>query len=202
MEEGQGGREGCFFLPFPFPGIHAGQLWSANGTQRGGGQEKGMTFLFDLFLMLLSPSIHRNKKAVSTSPSTCPSLLPSPFTPPRFALSPFLPHSLPSLGLSSSFNLGKADIYPSTSGKAAAVARFFPRLFLHPDQCVALFDDDNDLGMATLCQTGRRIAVSITHPSVQAYVAGDKRVETVSRPGILGSEEALERVLVSLGRIH
>ena len=67
---------------------------------------------------------------------------------------------------------------------------------------MALFDDDNDLGMATLCQAGRRIAVSITHPSVQAYVAGDKRVETVSRPGILGSEEALERVLASLGSVH
>jgi len=107
-------------------------------------------------------------------------------------------HSLPALGLSSSFNLGKADIYPHTSGKAAAVARLLPRLFLHPDQCVALFDDDNDLGMAILCKPGRRIAVSITHPSVQAYVAGDKRVETVGRPGILGSEEALERVLASL----
>ncbi|KAM3570108.1 hypothetical protein VYU27_007821 [Nannochloropsis oceanica] len=113
-----------------------------------------------------------------------------------------LKERLPALNLSSSFNLGKADIYPSTSGKAAAVARLLPRLFLHPDQCVALFDDDNDLGMATLCQAGRRIAVSITHPSVQAYVKEDKRVETVSRPGILGSEEALERVLVSLGRIH
>lgn len=119
--------------------------------------------------------------------------------PPRSHLPPsFHPPSLPALGLSSSFNLGKADIYPHTSGKAAAVARLLPRLFLHPDQCVTLFDDDNDLGMATLCQSGRRIAVSITHPSVQAYVAGDKRVETVSRPGILGSEEALERVLASL----
>ena len=123
-------------------------------------------------------------------------LHPAPSLPPFLPFFP--PPSLPALGLSSSFNLGKADIYPHTSGKAAAVARLLPRLFLHPEQCVALFDDDNDLGMATLCQSGRRIAVSITHPSVQAYVAGDKRVETVSRPGILGSEEALERVLASL----
>lgn len=70
-----------------------------------------------------------------------------------------VPHCgrLPALGLSSSFNLGKADIYPRTSGKATALSRLLPRLFLHPSQCVVLFDDDNDLGMADLCASGRRI---------------------------------------------
>lgn len=74
---------------------------------------------------------------------------------------------LPSLGLSSSFNLGKADVYPSTSGKAPAVSRLMRRLHAHPKECVVLFDDDNDLGMAELCAPGRRIAVSITHDSVR-----------------------------------
>lgn len=76
-------------------------------------------------------------------------------------------HRLPSLGLASSFNLGKADVYPATSGKAPAVARLMRRLHADPRECVALFDDDNDLGMAALCAPGRRVAVSITHDSVK-----------------------------------
>jgi hypothetical protein len=41
------------------------------------------------------------------------------------------------------------------------------RLHADPRECVALFDDDNDLGMAELCKPGRRVAVSITHDSVR-----------------------------------
>lgn len=94
------------------------------------------------------------------------------------------PHPrLPSLGLASSFNLGKADIYPATSGKAPAVSRLMRRLHADPQECVALFDDDNDLGMAQLCKPGRRVAVSITHDSVRqvcvhtawGLVAGQRR---------------------------
>ena len=39
------------------------------------------------------------------------------------------------------------------------------RLCLEGGECVALFDDDNDIGMARLC--ARKIAVSITHESVR-----------------------------------
>jgi len=202
-ERRKGGREGGLFFPSfsLFHCIHAEQLWSAQGIKNEGVQGKWKTscFSFSSCCSLLPPAVTKRK----CRPPPLPVLLFCPHPPPTSFHPSSLPtHSLPALNLSSSFNLGKADIYPSTSGKAAAVARLLPRLFLHPDQCVALFDDDNDLGMATLLQAGRRIAVSITHPSVQAYVKEDKRVETVSRPGILGSEEALERVLVSLGRIH
>lgn len=58
-------------------------------------------------------------------------------------------------------------MYPATSGKAPAVARLMRRLHADPRECVALFDDDNDLGMAALCAPGRRFAVSITHESVK-----------------------------------
>lgn len=86
---------------------------------------------------------------------------------PNYQLTTHRPNRLPSLGLSSSFNLGKADIYPSTSGKAPAVSRLMRRLHVEGRECVALFDDDNDLGMAALCASGRRIAVSVTHDSVR-----------------------------------
>jgi hypothetical protein len=46
------------------------------------------------------------------------------------------------------------------------------RLHVHGRECVALFDDDNDLGMAALCKEGRRIAVSITHDSVRQVRGG------------------------------
>lgn len=46
------------------------------------------------------------------------------------------------------------------------------RLHAEPRECVALFDDDNDLGMAALCKPGRRVAVSITHDSVRQVPRG------------------------------
>ena len=48
--------------------------------------------------------------------------------------------------LTSSFNLGVADVYPASSGKAAAALHLMQMLDARPEQCCLLCDDDNDLG--------------------------------------------------------
>ena len=47
------------------------------------------------------------------------------------------------------------DFYPRASGKGNAVAYLQRRYGLAPAQCVALFDDDNDLPMARRCEGGQ-----------------------------------------------
>ena len=49
----------------------------------------------------------------------------------------------------SSFNLGVADVYPSTSGKEAAARHLMTALKAQPQHCCLLCDDDNDLGAMT-----------------------------------------------------
>lgn len=51
-------------------------------------------------------------------------------------------------GLACAGNLGSVDLYPATSGKAAAAAYLLQRWGLPPDQAVLLCDDDNDLELA------------------------------------------------------
>lgn len=50
------------------------------------------------------------------------------------------------LGLTSSFNLGSCDVYPTSTGKEGA-ARYLMRMWgVRASDCVFLCDDDNDLG--------------------------------------------------------
>lgn len=95
-------------------------------------------------------------------------------------------------GLDSSFNLGKADIYPAASGKANAAKHVLQILGVVSSDAVALFDDDNDIELGILC--GASFLPSVTHESV--LKAKEGRPWTVmDRQGFLGTEDALEKVI-------
>lgn len=49
-------------------------------------------------------------------------------------------------GLSSSFNIGLADFYPSTSGKENAAKHIVDKFNTHLSEAFLLCDDDNDMG--------------------------------------------------------
>ena len=63
-------------------------------------------------------------------------------------------------GLTSTYNLGKADVYPSTSGKAAAGVYIAARFGASPADVVFLCDDDNDIELANA--VGRAYLPSIS----------------------------------------
>lgn len=52
--------------------------------------------------------------------------------------------------LTLSFNLGSADVYPATSGKAHAAQFLMRRLGAQPAHCRLLMDDHNDIALAGL----------------------------------------------------
>lgn len=95
-------------------------------------------------------------------------------------------------GLDSSFNLGKADIYPLKSGKANAAKHILQTLNVEASDAVALFDDDNDIELGKLC--GASYLPSVTHESVLKAKEGRPWV-IMDRQGFLGTEDALERVI-------
>lgn len=101
---------------------------------------------------------------------------------------------LAGLGLATSFNLGKADVYPAGSGKANAAAHVLALEGVAASEAVAMFDDDNDLELGAL--VGRSFLPGVTHESVLAAMKkhGDRWVLTKSQ-GILGAEEALECII-------
>jgi hydroxymethylpyrimidine pyrophosphatase-like HAD family hydrolase len=96
--------------------------------------------------------------------------------------------------LASSFNLGKADIYPAGSGKANAAANILKIHGWSPNDAVAMFDDDNDLELGAL--VGRSFLPGVTHSTVlEAMIKqGDRWCLTTSR-GFLGTEEALLSII-------
>ncbi len=50
--------------------------------------------------------------------------------------------------LTTSMNLGHADVYPATSGKAHAAQFLMRRLGAQPAHCRLLMDDHNDIALA------------------------------------------------------
>jgi hydroxymethylpyrimidine pyrophosphatase-like HAD family hydrolase len=101
---------------------------------------------------------------------------------------------LDALGLATSFNLGKADIYPAGSGKANAAAHVLEKEGWSASTAVAMFDDDNDLELGAL--VGRSFLPGVTHGNVldAMKLHGDRWTLTNSR-GFLGTEEALECIM-------
>lgn len=100
--------------------------------------------------------------------------------------------------LTCSWNLGMADVYPTTSGKAAAAQFLMRRLGAQPAHCRLLCDDANDLGLAAV--VGHVYVVGITHPSVQEAADAAPEKFTVARAGsILATEEMLDAVKMELG---
>jgi hydroxymethylpyrimidine pyrophosphatase-like HAD family hydrolase len=97
-------------------------------------------------------------------------------------------------GLKTSFNLGKADIYPMDSGKAKAATHVLDLKGWNPDNAVAMFDDDNDIELGSL--VGRSYLPGVTHQSVlDAMKAHEGRWTLTSTRGFLGTEEALSSIL-------
>ncbi len=95
--------------------------------------------------------------------------------------------------LATSYNLGKADIYPVASGKANAARHILDSLNLSPAEAVAMFDDNNDLELGALC--GRGFIPGVTHPSVLDAMKDNPHWTLTSRPGFLGTESALEAII-------
>lgn len=96
-------------------------------------------------------------------------------------------------GLASSFNLGKADIYPMGSGKANAARHVLEILGIDRKDSVAMFDDDNDLELGALA--GRSFLPGVTHPSVLQAMKSEPTWTLMEQRGVLGTESALERIL-------
>jgi len=96
-------------------------------------------------------------------------------------------------GFSCSFNLGKADIYPAGSGKAAAAREVLRRHGLRPAHAVAMFDDDNDLELGELAS--RSFLPGATHDSVLDALHRHDNWEMTNSRGVLGTEEALAAVM-------
>lgn len=96
-------------------------------------------------------------------------------------------------GLAYSFNLGKADIYPSTSGKAAAAKEVLRRHGLRSAHAVAMFDDHNDLELGELAS--RSFLPGVTHDSVLDALHRHDNWEMTNSRGVLGTEEALAAVM-------
>lgn len=96
-------------------------------------------------------------------------------------------------GLASSYNLGKADIYPAGSGKANAANHILDLKDIASEDAVALFDDDNDLELGAMC--GRSFLPGVTHPNVLDAIKDHPEWTVTDRKGVLGTEEALEKVI-------
>lgn len=102
--------------------------------------------------------------------------------------------TLAARGLASSFNLGKADVYPAMSGKANAARRVLDQLSVSAADAVAMFDDDNDLELGALC--GGAYLPGVTHPRVlEALGENESRWILTKQRGFLGSEEALDAII-------
>lgn len=98
------------------------------------------------------------------------------------------------LGLATSFNLGKADIYPAASGKANAAQHILHIKGWSAANAVAMFDDDNDLELGAL--VGRSFLPGVTHKSVlDAMKQHQDRWTLTKQRGFLGTEEALKAII-------
>eukprot|EP00929_Paragymnodinium_shiwhaense_P086855 TRINITY_DN47258_c0_g1_i1.p1 TRINITY_DN47258_c0_g1~~TRINITY_DN47258_c0_g1_i1.p1 ORF type:complete len:373 (-),score=68.80 TRINITY_DN47258_c0_g1_i1:240-1358(-) len=97
-------------------------------------------------------------------------------------------------GLESSFNLGAADFYPATSGKAEA-SKYLAELYgLSMEDCVSMGDDDNDMELARC--VGHTFIPGITHPAVARAVEADPDSFTVADVGgFQGTQDVLRAIL-------
>ena len=95
-------------------------------------------------------------------------------------------------------NLGKYDFFPKASGKGNSVAYLQGKHGLAPEECVALFDDDNDLPMAERC--GLQLLPGLTSESVKRAAAAhpEWRVAATAGQGVFAIEELLEGLLAEV----
>ena len=99
-------------------------------------------------------------------------------------------------GVATAMNLGKFDFFPALAGKGNAVAYLQERFHVRRDECACLFDDDNDLPMARLCD-GARLLPGLTSDSVRraAEENADWVVASRAGEGVFAVEECLEMLL-------
>lgn len=95
-------------------------------------------------------------------------------------------------------NLGKFDFFPKASGKGNAVAYLQRQYGLAPEECVALFDDDNDLPMARQC--GTQLLPGLTSESVRRAAKEHPEWTVASRAGqgVFAIDELLEGLLAAV----
>eukprot|EP00287_Rhodomonas_sp_CCMP768_P017850 CAMPEP_0202822352 /NCGR_PEP_ID=MMETSP1389-20130828/11008_1 /ASSEMBLY_ACC=CAM_ASM_000865 /TAXON_ID=302021 /ORGANISM="Rhodomonas sp., Strain CCMP768" /LENGTH=267 /DNA_ID=CAMNT_0049495255 /DNA_START=42 /DNA_END=845 /DNA_ORIENTATION=- len=105
---------------------------------------------------------------------------------------------LDDLGIGHAMNLGMYDFFPKAAGKGNTVRYLREKWGLKAEECVALFDDDNDIPMARECGTG--YLPSITSESVRSRLSAEPRwhVAETAGSGVFATEEILERLLVQV----
>mmetsp|Transcript_42522 Transcript_42522/g.98946 ORF Transcript_42522/g.98946 Transcript_42522/m.98946 type:complete len:195 (-) Transcript_42522:18-602(-) len=98
-------------------------------------------------------------------------------------------------GLAHAMNLGKYDFFPQVAGKGNTVKYLMDKWGLKPEECVAMFDDDNDLPMAEACGAG--MLPGVTSESVRARLAHepDWTLAEAAGSGVFATEELLQRLL-------
>ena len=95
--------------------------------------------------------------------------------------------------LTSSFNLGSADFYPSTSGKDKAAQYLMSKFGFSKEESISMGDDDNDLALARV--VGHTYIPGFTADSVRKAVEANPLAFTVARHGaFLGTHEVLEMI--------
>ena len=95
--------------------------------------------------------------------------------------------------LTSSFNLGSADFYPSTSGKDKAAQYLMSKFGFSKEESISMGDDDNDLALASV--VGHTYIPGFTAASVRKAVEGNPLAFTVASHGaFLGTHEVLEMI--------
>ena len=96
--------------------------------------------------------------------------------------------------LAAARNLGCADVFPATSGKAAVGKRVAAALGADLADCILLCDDHNDLGLAAA--VGRVFVVGATDASVAAAAAADPaKFWTTPLLGTRAADAAVEAAL-------
>ena len=90
-------------------------------------------------------------------------------------------------------NLGKADFFPSISGKGNAVQFLLAKLGIEAADAVALFDDENDLPMAAAC--AHACVLGKTHASIDAALLQNPHWHVATEHGPLATEQVLQMLL-------
>ncbi|KAL3148732.1 hypothetical protein ABBQ38_014143 [Trebouxia sp. C0009 RCD-2024] len=96
-------------------------------------------------------------------------------------------------GLTSSYNIGKADFYPVTSGKRNAAQHIVDGFGSNMTDAFLLCDDDNDMELAVAVE--KAFLLSISSDFVQKTVTANPDKFFVSQTaGIIATEEVLEQI--------
>ena len=95
--------------------------------------------------------------------------------------------------LACSFNLGMADIYPSSSGKENAGAYLMKKFGFAREDSISMGDDDNDLALAEIMS--HTYIVGFTSASVRKAVEANPLKFTVAKQeAFQGTHEVLEKM--------